>query len=54
MCTAFCLTDYKVGGKTLTKAILDLKDDGTSRFQDAHTKYCSRNVCINITDTEFR
>jgi hypothetical protein len=49
MCTAFCLTDYKVQGKTLPKAIVDIKDDGSSKFQDAHTKYCSRNVQISRT-----
>ena len=49
MCTAFCLTDYKVQSKTLPKAILDIKDDGTSEFQDTHTKYCSRNVQISGT-----
>jgi hypothetical protein len=49
LCTAFCLTDYKVQGKTLSKAILDIKDDGTSKFQDPHTKYCSRNVQISQT-----
>lgn len=31
MCPAFRLTDYKVQGSTLTSAILDLKDDSTTR-----------------------
>jgi hypothetical protein len=30
MCPAFCLTDYKVQGSTLSAAILDLKDDPLS------------------------
>jgi hypothetical protein len=47
MCPAFCLTDYKVQSKTLSKVILDLRDAGTSRFQDAHTKHSSRLVQIS-------
>jgi hypothetical protein len=42
MCPAFCLTDYKVQSKTLSKVIVDLKDDGDTRGQDAHRKFCSR------------
>jgi hypothetical protein len=41
MSPAFCLTDYKVQGSTLTSVILDLKDDPTNRGQDRHRKLCS-------------
>ena len=34
MCPAFCLTDYKVQGSTLTAAILDLKNDPTIRGRE--------------------
>jgi hypothetical protein len=34
------LTDYKVQGFTLTTAVLDLKDDPTSKGKDHHKKYC--------------
>jgi hypothetical protein len=44
MCPAFSLTDYKVQGSTLTTAVLDLKDDPTSKGRDHHKKYCSTNV----------
>ena len=47
MCPAFCLTDYKVQGSTLTAAILDLKDDHTIRGQDRHRKYCSTYVQLS-------
>jgi hypothetical protein len=40
MCPAFSLTDYKVQGSTLTTAVLDLKDDPTTKGQDRHKKYC--------------
>jgi hypothetical protein len=46
-CPAFCLTDYKVQGSTLTAAILDLKDDPTIRGQDRHRKYCSMYVQLS-------
>jgi hypothetical protein len=41
VCPAFCLTDYKVQGKTLSKAILDLRNHSLSKGQDDHRKYCS-------------
>src|SRR5271155_5348460 len=47
MCPAFCLTDYKVQGSTLTTAVLDLKDDPTAKGQDEHKKYCSIYVQLS-------
>jgi hypothetical protein len=47
ICPAFCLTDYKVQGSTLTSAILDLKDDPTLRGLDRHRKYCSTYVQLS-------
>lgn len=47
MCPAFSLTDYKVQGSALTKAILDLKNDPTRRGWDAHRKYCSIYVQLS-------
>jgi hypothetical protein len=47
MCPAFCLTDYKVQGSTLTSAILDLKDDPTIRGLDRHRKFCSTYVQLS-------
>jgi hypothetical protein len=47
VCPAFCLTDYKVQGSTLTTAILDIKDDPTIRGQDRHKKYCSTYVQLS-------
>jgi hypothetical protein len=47
MCPAFCLTDYKVQGQTLTAAVLDLKDESTSRARDRHNKYCSVYVQLS-------
>lgn len=47
MCPAFCLTDYKVQSKTLSKAIVDIKDDGHTRGQDSHKKFCSRYVQLS-------
>ena len=47
MCPAFCLTDYKVQSLTFSKAILDLKDDHTSKGRDKHTKFCSYNVQLS-------
>jgi hypothetical protein len=47
VCPAFCLTDYKVQGATLTSAILDLKDDPKARGQDHHRKYCSIYVQLS-------
>ena len=44
MCPAFCLTDYKVQGKTLPMAIVDLGTDGSSRGQNAHRYFCSAYV----------
>jgi hypothetical protein len=41
MCPAFCLTDYKVQGKTLPMAIVDLGTDGSSRGQNAYRYFCS-------------
>jgi hypothetical protein len=47
VCPAFCLTDYKVQGSTLTKAILDLKDNPATRGLDRHRKYCSLYVQLS-------
>ena len=47
MCPAFCLTDYKVQSLTLSKAILDLKDDHTTKTRDSHNKFCSFNVQLS-------
>jgi hypothetical protein len=47
MCPAFCLTDYKVQGLTLTSAILDLKDDPSIRGLDRHRKFCSTYVQLS-------
>ncbi|KAN0078831.1 hypothetical protein V8E54_005344 [Elaphomyces granulatus] len=44
LCPAFYLTDYKVQGKTLSKGVVDIKDDPSIKFQDSHRKFCSRNV----------
>ena len=69
MCPAFSLTDYKVQGSTLTTAVLDLKDDPSSKGQDHHRKFCSFYVqlCrlqsldglhllqkLNMKDLQFR
>jgi hypothetical protein len=47
MCPAFCLTDYKVQGSTLSEAVLDLKNDPTRRGWDAHRRYCSIYVQLS-------
>jgi hypothetical protein len=47
MCPAFSLTDYKVQGSTLTTAVLDLKDDPTSKGRDHHKKFCSTYVQLS-------
>jgi hypothetical protein len=47
MCPAFCLTDYKVQSLTLTSAVLDLKDDSTTKVRDRHKKYCSIYVQLS-------
>ncbi|KAJ5724861.1 hypothetical protein N7493_006589 [Penicillium malachiteum] len=47
VCPAFCLTDYKVQGSTLSAAILDLKNDAARRGQDSHRQYCSLYVQIS-------
>jgi hypothetical protein len=47
MCPAFCLTDYKVQGLTLTTAVLDLKDNATAKGQDGHKKFCSTYVQLS-------
>jgi hypothetical protein len=39
--------DYKVQGSTLTKAILDLKDNPATRGLDRHRKYCSLHVQLS-------
>jgi hypothetical protein len=44
ICPAFCLTDYKVQGSTLTEAILNLRNDPTRRGWDTHRKFCSTYV----------
>ena len=46
MCLAFSLTDYKVQGSTLIPAVLDLKDDPTSKG-DHYKKYCSIYVQLS-------
>ena len=43
---AFSLTDYKVQGSTLMTAVLDLKDNPTSKG-DHHKKYCSTYVQLS-------
>lgn len=40
MCPAFSLTDYKVQGATLKIAVLDLKDNPSTKGQDSHKKFC--------------
>ncbi|KAJ6125948.1 hypothetical protein N7471_010441 [Penicillium samsonianum] len=47
ICPAFCLTDYKVQGSTLSAAILDLKNGTARRGQDSHRKYCSLYVQLS-------
>jgi hypothetical protein len=47
MCPAFCLTDYKVQGKTLSTAVLDLKNDPHASGQDTHKKFCSLYVQLS-------
>ena len=47
MCPAFCLTDYKVQGSTLSEAVLDLKNDPTRRGWDSHRRYCSIYVQLS-------
>jgi hypothetical protein len=47
ICPAFCLTDYKVQGSTLSAAILDPKNDTARRGQDSHRKYCSLYVQLS-------
>jgi hypothetical protein len=47
MCPAFSLTDYKVQGSTLATAVLDLKDDLTTKGQDQHKKILLY-VCATI------
>jgi hypothetical protein len=52
MCPAFCLTDYKVQGSTLTEAMLDLKNDPTRRGWDAHRKFCS--TCVQLSRLQLK
>jgi hypothetical protein len=47
LCPAFCLTDYKVQGSTLTSAILDLKVNPKAPGQDHHKKFCSTYVQLS-------
>jgi hypothetical protein len=47
ICPAFCLTNYKVHGSTLTSTILDLKDDLILCGLDRHRKYCSTYVQLS-------
>lgn len=47
ICPAFCLTDYKVQGSTLSAAILDLKNDLARRGHDSYRKYCSLYVQLS-------
>ena len=53
MCAAFSMTDYKVQGSTLTTAVLDLKDDPTTKGQDEHKKFCSRYVQLSRLQSEI-
>lgn len=39
ICAAFCLTDYKVQGATLSSATLDLKNSRKHRSRDSHRRY---------------
>lgn len=47
LCPAFCLTDYKVQGSTLTSAILDMKVNPKAPGQDHHKKFCSTYVQLS-------
>src|SRR6266480_941315 len=47
ICPAFSLTVYKVQSLMLTTAVLDLKDDPTTKGQDEHKKYCSMYVQLS-------
>jgi hypothetical protein len=47
VCPAFCLTDYKVQGSTLSSAILDLKTRSNVRGQDHHKRFCSLYVQLS-------
>jgi len=53
MCPAFSMTDYKVQGSTLTTAILDLKNDPTTKGQDEHKKFCSGYVQLSRLQSEI-
>jgi hypothetical protein len=52
MCPAFGLTDHKVQSLTLLIAILDLKNDPTTKGQDEHTKFCSLYVQLSRLQSE--
>jgi hypothetical protein len=47
ICPAFCLTDYKIQGSTLTMAVLDLKDNSSAKGQSGHKKFCSLYVQLS-------
>jgi len=47
ICPAFGLTDYKIQGSTLIKAILDLKDNSSLKGQNCHKKFCSLYVQLS-------
>jgi len=47
ICPAFGLTDYKIQGSTLIKAILDLKDNSSLKGQNSHKKFCSLYVQLS-------
>jgi hypothetical protein len=47
MCPAFCLTDYKVQGSTLSNAILDIKDNGSGKGKNSHRKFTSNYVQLS-------
>jgi len=44
ICPIFSITDYKVQRSMLIIAILDLKNNLTTKSQDKHKKFCSRYV----------
>jgi hypothetical protein len=47
MCPAFSLTDYKVQGRTLSQAVLDLKCNPNQRGGNSHRKFCSLYVQLS-------
>jgi hypothetical protein len=47
MCAAFCLTDYKVQGQTISEGIVDLKKDCKAKGRESHRNFCSVNVQLS-------